>query len=190
MAPIDIQIQDTYYVVAHFHYVLVAGSLYALFAGGTTGARKWTGVMYPRRAARSTSGAALIFFNVTFFPMHFLGLAGMPRRYADYPMQFADFNMPSRRSAFGFGLMQVYFFLFVVLPMMRGQGKAPQNPGRRRGPGVEAPSPAPVPHLRDAAASWMPPPHHLGGRLTLSRPQPWTRQGLDAERKANQGAWA
>jgi cytochrome c oxidase subunit 1 len=129
MAPIDIQLQDTYYVVAHFHYVLVAGSLYALFAGVYYWGPKWTGVMYSETRGKIHFWGSLITFNVTFFPMHFLGLAGMPRRYADYPMQFADFNMLASIGAFGFGLMQVYFFVFVVIPMMRGQGaKAPQKP--------------------------------------------------------------
>jgi len=129
MAPIDIQLQDTYYVVAHFHYVLVAGSLYALFAGVYYWGPKWTGVMYAETRGKIHFWGSLITFNVTFFPMHFLGLAGMPRRYADYPMQFADFNMLASIGAFGFGLMQVYFFVFVVIPMMRGQGaKAPQKP--------------------------------------------------------------
>ena len=68
------------------------------------------------------------FFNITFFPMHFLGLAGMPRRYADYPMQFADFN-DSPASGLWFGFAQVYFFFFVVHPAMRGKApKAPQKP--------------------------------------------------------------
>ena len=61
--------------------------------------------------------------------MHFLGLAGMPRRYADYPMQFADFNLVASLGGFAFGLAQVYFFVFVVLPGLRGKGeKAPQKP--------------------------------------------------------------
>ena len=145
MAPIDIQLQDTYYVVAHFHYVLVAGSLFGMFAGYYYWAPKWTGVMYSEARGKIHFWLSLIFFNITFFPMHFLGLAGMPRRYADYPMQFADFNMVASIGAFGFGFMQVYFFFFVVLPMMRGKGeKAPQKPWEgAEGLEWEVPSPAP-----------------------------------------------
>jgi cytochrome c oxidase subunit 1 len=145
MAPIDIQLQDTYYVVAHFHYVLVAGSLFAMFAGVYYWAPKWTGVMYSETRGQIHFWWSMISFNVTFFPMHFLGLAGMPRRYADYPMQFADFNAVASVGAFAFGLAQVYFFVFVVLPMMRGQGeKAPQRPWEAaEGLEWEVPSPAP-----------------------------------------------
>jgi cytochrome c oxidase subunit I len=145
MAPIDIQLQDTYYVVAHFHYVLVAGSLFALFAGVYFWGPKWTGVMYSETRGKLHFWGSLIFFNITFFPMHFLGLAGMPRRYADYPMQFADFNMIASIGAFGFGLMQVYFFVFVVIPMMRGKGEpAAQKPWEAaEGLEWEVPSPAP-----------------------------------------------
>ncbi len=152
IAPIDTQLQDTYYVVAHFHYVLVAGSLYALFAGYYYWSPKWTGVMYNETRGKIHFWWSLISFNVTFFPMHFLGLAGMPRRYADYPMQFADFNAIASVGAFFFGFAQVYFFFWVVLPTMRGQGeKAAQNPWLDKEPGAhgaeglewEVPSPAP-----------------------------------------------
>ena len=145
MAPIDIQIQDTYYVVAHFHYVLVAGSLFALFAGVYYWGPKWTGVMYSETRGKIHFWGSLIFFNVTFFPMHFLGLAGMPRRYADYPMQFADFNAVASVGGFFFGFAQVYFFFAIVLPMMRGQGaKASQRPwDGAEGLEWEVPSPAP-----------------------------------------------
>jgi cytochrome c oxidase subunit I len=145
MAPIDIQVQDTYYVVAHFHYVLVAGSLFGMFAGFYYWAPKWTGVMYNEWRGKFHFWGSLITFNITFFPMHFLGLAGMPRRYADYPTQFADFNAIASVGAFGFGFMQVYFFLAVVLPMMRGKGeKAPQRPWEAaEGLEWEVASPAP-----------------------------------------------
>ena len=160
MAPIDIQLQDTYYVVAHFHYVLVAGSLFAMFGGVYYWGPKWTGVMYREAAGKFHFWTSLIFFNVTFFPMHFLGLAGMPRRYADYPMQFTDFNMIASIGAFGFGLSQVYFLFAVVIPMMRGKGeKAPQQPWEgAEGLEWELPSPTPwhtfeTPPLLNAAGT-------------------------------------
>jgi len=145
MAPIDINFQDTYYVVAHFHYVLVAGSLFAMFAGAYYWLPKWTGVMYSETRGKIHFWWSMISFNITFFPMHFLGLAGMPRRYADYPMQFADFNALASVGAFGFGFAQVYFFLAVVLPAMQGKGeKAPQKPWEAaEGLEWEVPSPAP-----------------------------------------------
>jgi cytochrome c oxidase subunit I len=123
VAPLDIQLHDTYYVVAHFHYVLVAGSLFALFAGAYYWLPKWTGHMYSETLGKWHFWMSLIWFNVTFFPMHFLGLAGMPRRYADYPMQFADFNMVATFGAFGFGLSQL-IFLACVLKCIKGGKKA------------------------------------------------------------------
>src|ERR1700723_1733565 len=66
--------------------------------------------------------------NITFFPMHFLGLAGMPRRIADYPAQITDFNQIVSIGAFGFGLSQVFFLFFVVIPAIRGGKKAEASP--------------------------------------------------------------
>ncbi|HZY17874.1 MAG TPA: cytochrome c oxidase subunit I [Ramlibacter sp.] len=151
VAPIDLVLQDTYYVVAHFHYVLVAGSLFAMFAGFYYWSPKWTGVLYSERRGQIHFWWSLVSFNLAFFTMHFLGLAGMPRRYADYAAQFADFNAVSTIGAFGFGLAQVYFLLAVVLPVMRGHGEpAPQRPWNdpdgRGAEGLEWEVPSPAPH--------------------------------------------
>jgi cytochrome c oxidase subunit 1 len=158
VAPIDIQMHDTYYVIAHFHYVLVAGSLFAMFAGFYYWSPKWSGVMYSERRGQIHFWTSVISFNLAFFPMHFLGLAGMPRRYADYPMQFADFNAIATIAAFAFGLAQAYFVLWVVLPVLRKRGEpAPQRPWEgAEGLEWEVPSPAPFhtfevpPRLNDA----------------------------------------
>ncbi len=146
IVPVDVQLQDTYYVVAHFHYVLVAGSLFALLGGVYFWGPKWTGRMYSETRGKIHFWGSIVFFNLAFFPMHFLGIAGMPRRYADYPIQFADFNAIASVGALGFGLMQVYFLIFVLLPMVRGKGEpAPQRPwDGAEGLEWEVPSPAPA----------------------------------------------
>ena len=127
IAPVDIQVTDTYYVVAHFHYVLVAGSLFAIFAGAYFWLPKWTGHMYDETLGKWHFWLSMIFFNVTFFPMHFLGLAGMPRRVPDYALQFADFNMLASIGAFGFGLAQM-LFVWGVIKCVRGGAKAGDKP--------------------------------------------------------------
>jgi cytochrome c oxidase subunit 1 len=126
--PIDVQIQDTYYVVAHFHYVMVAGTLFAFFGGAYYWLPKWTGHMYSEKLAHWHFWLSFVFFNITFFPMHFLGLAGMPRRIPDYAQQFTDWNMIASIGAFGFGLSNLVF-LYAVVKCIRGQGaKAPAKP--------------------------------------------------------------
>ena len=95
IAPADFQYHDTYFIVAHFHYVLVPGAVFAIMAGVYYWLPKWTGHMYDMKLAKLHFWLSTIFVNVLFFPQHFLGLAGMPRRIPDYSTQFADWNMVS-----------------------------------------------------------------------------------------------
>jgi cytochrome c oxidase subunit 1 len=144
--PVDLQLQDTYYVVAHFHYVLVAGSLFAIFAATYFWIPKWTGRMYDETLGQWHFWLSMIFFNLTFFPMHFLGLAGMPRRVPDYAGQFAEFNMIATVGAFGFGLSQLLFLYTVLKCSVFGKGdKAPAKPweGADTLEWTHLPSPAP-----------------------------------------------
>jgi cytochrome c oxidase subunit 1 len=127
IVPVDIALQDSYYVVAHFHYVLVSGSLFALFAGAYYWLPKWTGHMYNESLGKWHFWMSTIGFNITFFPQHFLGLAGMPRRIPDYALQFADFNMISSIGAFIFGISQL-LFVVVVIKCIRGGAAAGDKP--------------------------------------------------------------
>ena len=104
IAPVDFQYHDTYFVVAHFHYVLVPGALFGALGGAYYWLPKWTGHMYDETLGKMHFWLSTIFVNLLFFPQHFLGLAGMPRRIPDYATQFADFNMMSSIGAFGFRL--------------------------------------------------------------------------------------
>jgi cytochrome c oxidase subunit 1 len=142
-APADFQYHDTYFVVAHFHYVMVAGSLTAIFGSVYYWLPKWTGHMYSETLGRFHFWLTIISFNVTFFPMHFIGLSGMPRRIPDYALQFADLNQIASVGAFVFGFTQL-LFLYIIIKTIRG-GK-PANARVWEGAhGLtwEIPSPAP-----------------------------------------------
>jgi len=123
LAPVDFQYHDTYFVVAHFHYVLVPGSIFAIMAAVYYWLPKWTGNMYDEKWGKIHFWVSTIFVNLLFFPMHFVGLAGMPRRIPDYAVQFADFNAIASIGAFGFGFAQL-IFVYVVFKCVRGGEKA------------------------------------------------------------------
>ncbi len=123
LAPVDFQYHDTYFVVAHFHYVLVTGALFAIIAAFYYWVPKWTGHMYPPLLSKIHFWFSLISVNVLFFPQHFIGLAGMPRRIPDYAIQFADWNYWSSIGGFVFGLSQI-LFLYIVIKTIKGGEKA------------------------------------------------------------------
>jgi len=123
IAPADFQYHDTYFVVAHFHYVLVPGALFGIIAGVYYWLPKWTGHYYNENLGKFHFWMSFIGVNITFFPMHFIGLAGMPRRIPDYALQFADFNAIATVGAFIFGFSQL-IFLFLLIKTIRGGEKA------------------------------------------------------------------
>ncbi len=119
VAPSDFQYHDTYFIVAHFHYTLVPASVFILQASAYFWLPKWTGHMYNEKIARLHFWLSAVSVNILFFPQHFLGLAGMPRRIPDYAIQFADWNMVSSIGAFIYGFSQL-LFLYVVIDTIRG----------------------------------------------------------------------
>src|SRR5579871_4614 len=131
-AGVDRVLQDTYYVVAHFHYVLSLGAVFAIFAGWYYWFPKMFGYMYSETIGKIHFWLTFIGVNLVFFPQHFLGLQGMPRRYVDYPDAFAGWNHISSIGSYisGFGVL---IFLFGVIQAFVRKEKAADNPW---GPGA------------------------------------------------------
>ena len=123
-AALDIAFHDTYYVVAHFHYVLSMGAVFALFAGFYYWIEKLTGFQYAELLGRLHFWLFFFGVNITFFPMHFLGLAGMPRRIPDYPDAFAGWNsIASFGSSISILGTTVFFFMLINLFFLRVPGR-------------------------------------------------------------------
>ena len=126
-AGVDRSLQDTYYVVAHFHYVLSLGAVFAIFGGWYYWFPKITGYLYNETIAKAHFWVTFVGVNILFFPQHFLGLAGMPRRYIDYPAAYEAWNEVSTWgsliSAFG-----VLIFLVGVFSAYSKKVQAPANP--------------------------------------------------------------
>ncbi|MFA7430276.1 MAG: cytochrome c oxidase subunit I [Rhodospirillaceae bacterium] len=126
-AGVDIALHDTYYVVAHFHYVLSLGALFGMFGAFYYWIGKMSGRQYPEKLGKIQFWIMFTGVNLTFFPMHFLGAAGMPRRVPDYPDAFAGWNMVASIGAY-IGAFGAVFFLYVVFRTFYGGAKAADNP--------------------------------------------------------------
>ncbi|MFN3842818.1 MAG: cytochrome c oxidase subunit I [Rehaibacterium terrae] len=146
IVPADFQYHDTYFVVAHFHYVLVTGAVYSIMAAVYYWLPKWTGRMYDERLGKWHFWLSTIFVNLLFFPQHFLGLAGMPRRIPDYNVAFADFNMWSSIGGFGFGLSQLIFVWILIKCCLLEKGAKADARSWEGAKGLEWTVPSPAPH--------------------------------------------
>jgi cytochrome c oxidase subunit 1 len=118
---LDIALHDTYYVVAHFHYVLSMGAVFAIFAGFYHWFEKITGLKYPEVLGQIHFWAMFCGVNLTFFPMHFLGLAGMPRRIPDYPDAYAFWNNVASFGAISTAIVITFFFYIIYISLSQGK---------------------------------------------------------------------
>ena len=144
-AGVDRAYHDTYYVVAHFHYVMSLGAVFTIFAGIYFYFPKMTGRMIPEWAGQIHFWTMFIGANLTFFPQHFLGRQGMPRRYIDYPEAFALWNKVSSYGAFLSFASFVFFFVVIIYAILAGKKETRPNPWNEYADTLEWTLPSPPP---------------------------------------------
>ena len=154
----DIALHNTYYVVAHFHYVLSLGAVFGIFCGFTYWFSKMSGREFPEWAGKLHFWTTFIGVNLTFFPQHFLGLQGMPRRYPDYPEAFHGWNIVSSFGAYIGFASTLFFVVMLVWVLTRGRPVTVASPwGAHAATTLEWTTPTPIPfhtfeHLPEVAA--------------------------------------
>lgn len=144
ITPVDFQYHDSYFVVAHFHYTIFCGSVLGILGATYYWLPKWTGHMYNEGLGKLHFWLTIISFNLTFFPQHFLGLAGMPRRIPDYNMIFTEFNQWSTVGSFILGFSQL-ILVYIVVQTIKG-GKKATDKVWEGAEGLEWTVPSPAPY--------------------------------------------
>src|SRR6476620_8194122 len=143
VVPFDIHVSDTYFIVAHIHYVLFGGSVFTIYAGIYHWFPKMTGRMYDETLGKLHFWISFVTFNTTFGPMHLIGIDGMPRRVADYADQYASWNLFISISAFIFGA-SFFIFLYNMISSWRFGPPAPANPWNAHTIEWQVSSPPPI----------------------------------------------
>jgi len=144
-AGVDRSLQDTYYVVAHFHYVLSLGAVFAIFAAWYYWFPKFSGYIIPDWMGHVHFWLAFVGANVLFFPQHFLGLAGMPRRYVDYPDAYAGWNFISSIGSYIFAIGVIWFLYANYYAIFVRKERAADNPWGEGATTLEWTLPSPPP---------------------------------------------
>jgi cytochrome c oxidase subunit 1 len=139
---IDVHVTDTYFVIAHFHYIMVGGTVMAFLGGIHYFWPKVSGRLYPEGLARLSALIVFIGFNLTFFPQFILGYLGMPRRYAAYPVEFQTLNVLSTAGASILGVGYIFPLFYLAWSWKYGKLAGP-NPWKTTGLEWRSPSPPP-----------------------------------------------
>jgi len=174
---IDVHVHDTYFIVAHFHYIMVGGTVMGFLGGLHFWWPKITGRLYPEGLAKFAIFTVFIGFNLTFFPQFILGYLGMPRRYAAYPEEFQVLNVLSSAGASILGFGYLIPMAYMVWSLWWGK-VAGDNPWNATGLEWKTPSPPPVenfhqtPNVDEEPYAYSPAHVHLDLEAALSRPSP------------------
>jgi cytochrome c oxidase subunit 1 len=153
---VDVHLHDTYFVIAHFHYIMVGGMVMAYLGGIHYWWPKISGRLYPERLARAAAVIIFLGFNLTFFPQFILGYLGMPRRFHIYPQEFQTLNVISTCGAAVLGLGYLLPLVYLTWSFFRGPRAGP-NPWNATGLEWQTDSPAPAQNFRDTPVVSRPP---------------------------------
>lgn len=154
--PIDVHVTDTYFVIAHFHYIMVGGMVTAFMGGLHYWWPKITGRLYPENLGRLAALIMFIGFNLTFFPQYVMGFIGMPRRYHAYAPEFQIYHVMSSAGASILGVAYVLPLIYLIWSLKHGK-KAPPNPWRATGLEWQTPSPPPKHNFMETPVVTRPP---------------------------------